>query len=136
MARIRGKDTGPEIAVRKALHAAGFRFRLHDSRLPGRPDLVLPKWRSLIFVHGCFWHRHPDCRFAYTPKSRVDFWEGKFASNVARDARNEAEAERLGWHVIVIWECEATTPERIVATIKARLPPAAPGQAPQNPQRS
>lgn len=132
MAAIRAKDTGPEIAVRKALHAAGFRFRLHDPRLPGKPDLALPNWRTLIFVHGCFWHRHPDCRFAYTPKSRVDFWEGKFAANVARDARKQAEAEVLGWHVIVIWECEVTTSERIVATIKARLPSVAPGPIPRN----
>ena len=106
MSRIRGKDTTPELAVRSALHRLGYRFRLHRRDLPGRPDIVLPKYGTVIFVHGCFWHRHARCKYAYTPKSRVEFWHHKFQQNVERDRRVQRELRRLGWKVIVVWECE------------------------------
>ena len=106
MARIRGQDTVPELTVRRIAHRMGLRFRLHRRDLPGRPDLVLPKHRLAVFVHGCFWHRHKGCRYASTPKSRIVFWTEKFASNVDRDARQEAALRMLGWRVLVLWECE------------------------------
>jgi DNA mismatch endonuclease, patch repair protein len=112
MSRIRGRDTQPERAVRSALHRAGYRFRLHRKDLPGRPDIVLPKHRTVVFVHGCFWHRHPGCRFAYTPKSRADFWAAKFLANVERDQRNRRDLRRLGWRVITVWECQTGLPGR------------------------
>lgn len=106
MSRIGGKDTKPELRVRRLLHAMGYRFRLHYKTLPGKPDIVLPKYHAAIFVHGCFWHRHPGCKYAYTPKSRVDFWKKKFKSNVERDKRNQAALAELSWRHLVIWECE------------------------------
>ena len=112
MSRIRGKDTAPERLVRSALHRAGYRFRLHSEPLPGRPDLVLPKYRTVVFVHGCFWHRHSGCRFAYTPKSRTAFWNAKLDANVKRDRRTARELRGLGWKVITVWECEADRPGR------------------------
>ena len=111
MAGIKGRDTTPEIAVRCIAHKLGLRFRLHRKELPGRPDLVFPKHRLAVFVHGCFWHRHKGCRYAYTPKSRVAFWTDKFAGNVARDKRNEEALHDLGWKVLVIWECETRDDE-------------------------
>ena len=111
MSRIRGKDTQPELAVRSALHRAGYRFRLHRKDLPGRPDIVLPKYRTVIFVHGCFWHHHSGCKLAYAPKSRVVFWNKKFRSNVDRDRRNASELRRLGWRVITVWECKVARPK-------------------------
>lgn len=113
MAQIRSKNTQPEILVRSELHRMGLRFRLHAKALPGRPDIVLPRWRTAIFVHGCFWHRHTGCRWAYSPKSRVPFWESKFAGNVARDRRSRAALARLGWRVVVLWECQAVDPSRL-----------------------
>jgi DNA mismatch endonuclease (patch repair protein) len=115
MSRIRGRDTRPELALRRLLHAAGFRYRLHQN-LPGRPDLVLPKYGAIIFVHGCFWHRHAGCRVANTPKSNVDFWMGKFTRNVARDATVESTLRNSGWRVLVVWECELNTKEKATAT--------------------
>ena len=112
MSRIRGKDTEPEKLVRSALHCAGYRFRLHSKQFPGRPDIVLPKHRTVVFVHGCFWHRHKGCRFAYTPKSRVAFWNAKFEGNVERDRRNAGALRKLGWKVVTVWECEADRPEK------------------------
>ena len=106
MAAIRGKNTGPEIVVRRYLHALGYRFRIHRKDLPGKPDIVMPKLRTCIFVHGCFWHRHPDCRYAYTPKSRLDFWLPKFAKNIERDLAAQSALRELGWNVVIIWECE------------------------------
>jgi len=106
MSRIRCKDTKPEIAVRKMLHAAGFRFRLHVKGLPGKPDIVLPKWKTVIFVHGCFWHRHAGCKDATTPKTRTEWWLEKFAKNVANDLKKRSALEAAGWRVIVVWECE------------------------------
>lgn len=117
MARVRGKNTKPELAVRRWLHAAGFRFRLHRADLPGTPDIVLPRMRLALFVHGCFWHRHPGCKRATTPKSRRDFWETKLTGNVERDRRNDGELRTLGWAVAVIWECET----REVLTLGRRL---------------
>ena len=106
MAGIRAKDTKPEMIVRRYLHARGFRYRLHKRGLPGSPDLVLPKYKIAIFVHGCFWHRHAGCRYATTPSSNVERWTRKFATNTERDARKLAELENGGWRVIVVWECE------------------------------
>lgn len=105
MSAIRGADTKPEMMVRRGLHALGLRFRLHGRDLPGRPDLVLPKHRAVVFVHGCFWHRHPDCRYATTPATRPEFWEAKFASNVTRDAKARSDLLAAGWRVATVWEC-------------------------------
>ena len=105
MAGIRGKDTRPEMVVRRALHARGFRYRLNVRGLPGTPDLVFPKRRAVVFIHGCYWHRHEGCRFATTPSSNTDFWTSKFAGNVARDARNIRDLRSAGWRVGIIWEC-------------------------------
>lgn len=106
MSRIRGRDTRPEILVRRGLHARGFRFRLQDRRLPGRPDVVLPKYGVAIMVNGCFWHGHKGCRYATKPKTNVEFWEAKIARNRHRDEVTNAHLEALGWHVIRVWECE------------------------------
>lgn len=106
MSGIRGRDTKPELAVRRYLHARGLRYRLHVRELPGRPDIVLPRHRTAVFVHGCFWHRHEGCRFAYTPKSRQEFWLPKLEGNAARDARDQQRLLDLGWHVEVVWECD------------------------------
>lgn len=106
MSRIRGRDTIPELVVRRMAHRLGFRFRLHRKDLPGCPDIVFPRFRTAVFVHGCYWHRHNGCRYAYTPKSRVAFWTEKFAKNVAHDRRSEEALRNLGWRVLVIWECE------------------------------
>lgn len=116
MSRIRGRDTRPELVLRRLLHAAGFRYRLHYARLPGRPDLVLPKYKAVIFIHGCFWHRHASCRIANTPKSNVEFWTTKFQRNVARDAAVESTLRQEGWRVLVVWECSLTTKERAAET--------------------
>lgn len=116
MAGIRGRDTLPELALRRALHRDGFRFRLHARKLPGRPDVVLPRWRAAILVHGCFWHRHASCRYATTPATRPEFWAAKFAANVKRDGRNAEALQALGWRVATVWEC-ALRSDRIDATI-------------------
>lgn len=105
MSGIRGKNTKPELIVRSFLHRAGLRFRLH-AKLPGKPDLVFPKYRTVVFVHGCFWHRHDDCRYATTPASNPRFWQDKFAANVHRDAKVRQQLEELGWRVLVIWGCQ------------------------------
>ncbi|MDT0683411.1 very short patch repair endonuclease [Roseicyclus sp. F158] len=105
MAANRRKDTGPELLVRRHLHAQGLRFRLDVRKLPGSPDLVLTRHRAAIFVHGCYWHRHQGCRFATTPKSNQAFWVSKFASNVERDERAIAALQHMGWRVGVVWEC-------------------------------
>lgn len=106
MSRIHGSDTSPERAVRSILHRLGYRFRLHSRSLPGRPDVVLPKYGTVVFVHGCFWHRHARCSLAYTPKSRKQFWSQKFDANVARDRRVAHTLRSLGWRVVIVWECE------------------------------
>jgi len=107
MSGIRGKNTKPEMVVRRFLHRRGLRFRLHDSRLPGRPDIVLPRYKAVVDVHGCFWHQHPGCRFAYMPTSNTKFWRDKLGGNALRDARNREALTRLGWRVFVVWECQA-----------------------------
>src|SRR5688572_22881236 len=105
MSGIRGKHTKPETLLRRLLHRQGYRFRLHGRDLPGSPDVVLPKYRAVVFMHGCFWHRHAHCRYAYTPVSNRRFWLPKFESNVSRDARNLAVLHASGWRVAVVWEC-------------------------------
>ncbi len=121
MSRVRQRDTAAELAVRSALHRMGYRFRLQRRDLPGTPDVVLPRHRVAIFVHGCFWHRHAGCPRASTPKTNVDFWLAKFAANVERDARQQAEISALGWRVVVVWECEARRPERLRELLGSRL---------------
>lgn len=108
MSRVRGKNSGAEMIVRRLVHAMGYRFRLHRRDLPGTPDLVFPRRRKIIFVHGCFWHRHPDpdCRLARMPKSRQDYWRPKLEGNRARDSRKEAALVEAGWDVMIVWECE------------------------------
>jgi len=106
MSRIKGKDTKPELIVRSLLHKMGYRFRIHRKDLPGKPDIVLPKYKTVILVHGCFWHRHKDCKYAYTPKSRIEFWQDKFHGNVERDKKHQKQLKALGLKVHVIWECE------------------------------
>lgn len=103
MSRVRGKDTKPELVIRRGLHARRFRYRLHDKALPGRPDIVLPRWRSVIEIRGCFWHGHENC--GRMPKSRQEFWGTKIADNRERDARNEAALRDAGWRVLIVWEC-------------------------------
>ena len=121
MAKIKGKNTGPERAVRSMLHRAGFRFRIHVRALPGTPDIVLPRHRAVIFVHGCFWHRHAGCKMAGTPKSHRRFWSDKFARNVANDRKHRHRLRRLGWRVLTIWECQLKHPEGVLARIAAFL---------------
>ena len=118
MSRIRGKDTKPELLVRKGLHARGFRFRLQDRKLPGRPDIVLPKYSVAIMVNGCFWHGHGGCRYATKPKSNIEFWETKIARNKHRDEVTAAHLEALGWTVIIVWECELRGKEKAEARIQ------------------
>ena len=112
MSGIRGKDTAPERIVRSVAHRLGLRFRLHDRRLPGSPDLVFPRHRTVVLVHGCFWHRH-DCGLAAVPKTRADFWAAKFAANQQRDLRNRTLLEQQGWRVLEVWECETHEPDAV-----------------------
>jgi DNA mismatch endonuclease (patch repair protein) len=120
MSRIRSRDTIPERTVRSLLHRMGFRFRLH-SRLPGRPDIVLARCRTVILVHGCFWHRHETCQFAYKPKTRKRFWRSKFSANIARDRVVQADLRKQGWRVVVVWECELRNMERLAKRLAAKL---------------
>ena len=106
MAAVHSKDTKPELAVRSLVHALGYRYRLHVASLPGKPDLVFPGRRKIIFVHGCFWHRHARCRYATSPKTRPEFWQEKFRTNVARDRRTRQELKKLGWSILTVWQCE------------------------------
>ena len=108
MGRIRGRDTAPERAVRSIVHQLGYRFRLHRAGLPGRPDLVLSRLRTVILVHGCFWHRHRRCKYAYVPKSNLAFWEAKFVKNHLRDKQVRRLLKKDGWRIIVVWECETS----------------------------
>lgn len=105
MANIRSKDTKPELAIRRLLHSKGFRFRLHQRNLPGTPDIVLPKWKVVIFVHGCFWHRHKGCPKATNPSTNPEIWQAKFAANLTRDDEAIIKLVEMGWRVIVVWEC-------------------------------
>ena len=115
MAGIRGKDTKPELALRRALHALGFRYRLHVKGVPGKPDIVMPKHNAVIFVHGCFWHRHRGCRYTTTPSSRRDFWTAKFDANVARDIVVRSALSQAGWRVATVWECALRTEAGVTA---------------------
>jgi DNA mismatch endonuclease (patch repair protein) len=117
MAAVHSKDTSPELAVRKIVHGLGYRYRLHVGTLAGRPDLVFPARRKVIFVHGCFWHRHRNCRYATSPKTRRKFWEAKFAANVARDRRTERELRRKDWAVLAVWQCELKNAERLTGRL-------------------
>ncbi|WP_335338279.1 very short patch repair endonuclease [Pseudohongiella spirulinae] len=118
MSRIKAKNTSPERRLRTLLHRSGFRFRLHAHDLPGKPDIVLPKYRTVIFVNGCFWHRHEGCPFAYIPKSRTEFWLPKFQKTIERDLQKSRELECAGWNVIVAWECEIkSAPEQTLARV-------------------
>lgn len=124
MSRIRSQDTRPEMLVRSFLYQRGFRFRLHDKSLPGSPDIVLPKYRTVIEIRGCFWHRHPGCNVATMPLSNVDFWKAKFERNVARDKKNEVAISSLGWNLIVVWGCQVrdkSVLDRLPARIKAGI---------------
>lgn len=118
MSGISGKNTKPELTVRRYLHRDGLRYRLHG-KLPGKPDLVFPKYRTVVFVHGCFWHRHEGCRYATTPADNAEFWQKKFDGNVRRDHRVQKELSSLGWHVLVVWTCELS--ERRLQVLAAKV---------------
>ncbi|MBY0430413.1 MAG: very short patch repair endonuclease [Rhodospirillales bacterium] len=117
MSRIRGKGSKIELLVRRLAHALGYRYRLHRKELPGCPDLVFPGRRKVVFVHGCFWHRHEGCKLARMPKSKVDFWEKKLEANRQRDLRDQDALSRLGWDILVLWECELKNRDRLSATL-------------------
>lgn len=119
MSGIRGKNTRPELALRRALHARGFRFRLHSGKVHGRPDLVLPKYSAVVFVHGCFWHRHEGCRYATSPSTRPEFWQAKFDANVARDSAVRTSLLEDGWRVATVWECALRKPEQVEASTES-----------------
>ena len=121
MAQVKSTNTLPEIAVRSLLHRMGFRFTLHNERLPGKPDICLPKYRTVIFVHGCFWHRHRGCKRATTPTSNTAYWSQKFSRNIARDKKNARLLTRQGWNVILVWECQLKNPERLAKKVKLAL---------------
>jgi DNA mismatch endonuclease, patch repair protein len=121
MRRIRPRDTGPEMLVRKLIHGMGFRYRLHRRDLPGKPDIVLPAKKKVIFVNGCFWHRHPGCQYAYVPKSRVQFWTSKLEGNRQRDIRNAELLNQMGWHVLTVWECDTTDMARLSGILRGFL---------------
>ena len=113
MSAIKSKNTKPEIKVRKVLHSMGYRFRLHRKDLPGSPDIVLPKYKTVIFVHGCFWHRHENCKYASIPKTRQEFWNKKFKTNIERDLEIQDKIKNLNWRSVVIWECETKNMENL-----------------------
>ncbi|MGO9318258.1 MAG: very short patch repair endonuclease [Terracidiphilus sp.] len=113
MASVHSKNTKPEIAVRKIVHALGYRYRIHERKLPGKPDLVFPSRRKVIFVHGCFWHRHTGCRYTTTPKTRRAFWEAKFSANMDRDRRIRRELRQMDWEVLTVWQCELKKSEKL-----------------------
>ena len=121
MAKVKTKGTKPEIVVRSLLHSMGFRFRLHRKDLPGCPDIVLPRWRVAIFVHGCFWHGHKDCPRAARPTSNTQFWDKKLSGNADRDQRNTAKLIEMGWRPIVVWECSTRKHDQLTATLKTEI---------------
>lgn len=121
MSLIQGKDSAPEIKLRRLVHGMGFRYRLHVRELPGKPDLVFPARRALIFMHGCFWHRHEGCKLARLPKSKLDFWETKLEANRQRDLLHQQQLRELGWRVLVVWECEMGNTERLSRIVKEFL---------------
>jgi len=121
MRAIRSKNTTPELLIRSALHRKGYRFRLHCSYLPGKPDIVLPRYRTAIDVRGCFWHRHPGCRKATTPSTNADYWKEKFRRNVQRDRKNKASLQKMGWKTIVVWECETADMDEMIKRLHDKL---------------
>lgn len=121
MSRIKNKNTKPEILVRSLLHRLGYRFRLKSKILPGKPDIILPKYKTAIFIHGCFWHRHEKCPYAYNPKSRINFWEKKFRANVNRDKIVSDQIKTTNWKQVVLWECEIKNKDSLEMTIKGIL---------------
>jgi DNA mismatch endonuclease (patch repair protein) len=129
MSKIRGKDTKPELLVRSMLHRAGYRFSLHRKDLPGKPDIVLRKYKTVVFVHGCFWHCHKGCKSAHLPKSNSAFWKRKLERNVANDSRHQAKLAEMGWNVVVVWECELKDPEAVLTQLMAELSRAIPPKA-------
>ena len=128
MSKIKGTNTKPEMIVRSMCHELGLRYRLHRKDLPGTPDLVFPKHRLCLFVHGCFWHRHPGCKYAYTPKSRLDFWLPKLAKNVERDINAQRALEVSGWRVSIIWECQTKNRDTLRTEIQKMINPEVDGQ--------
>ena|SRR5579871_931873 len=133
MARIGGKDTAPELIVRRLLHSLGYRFRLHRRDLPGKPDIVFPVREKAIFVNGCFWHAH-GCRIGRPPKSKLEFWGPKLAGNRARDKRNRAKLRSMGWAVLTVWQCQTRNPDRLSTTLLSFLGP--PGKNPINKEKT
>jgi DNA mismatch endonuclease, patch repair protein len=127
MSRIRGKDTKPEMLVRRALHRLGYRYRLHRRDLPGKPDLVFPSRKKVVFIHGCFWHAHEDCTVANMPKSRRPYWKAKFARNKERDQLNAKRLRQAGWKVFVVWECETKKLDRLQKRLAKKLGPSSQG---------
>ncbi|WP_036584486.1 very short patch repair endonuclease [Brucella anthropi] len=123
MAKIRSTNTKPEITVRRMLHAAGYRFRVHRKDLPGKPDIVFPSRKAIVQVHGCFWHRHPDpaCKDARMPKSRPEYWVPKLTRNVERDTQSTEALEALGWRVLIVWECQTSNPDKLMQTLRKFL---------------
>ena len=122
MQRIRSRDTSPELVVRSLLHRAGYRYRLHVAKMPGKPDIVLPRYRTVIFVNGCFWHRHQGCRYAKNPSTNPDYWQKKFARTLARDAETHDALRGEGWTVVVIWECQTRDKEKLISRLGEILP--------------
>jgi DNA mismatch endonuclease (patch repair protein) len=121
MSKVRSKNSKPEVIVRQALHKMGYRFRLHAQELPGRPDIVFRNRKKAIFVHGCFWHRHPGCRKATDPKTRRDFWQSKFEANVRRDTKVQKDLQNIGWDYLLVWECEIKCKDELIKKLKAFL---------------
>lgn len=121
MRSVPRKDTTPELLVRRFLHRRGLRFRIHDRRLPGSPDIVLPRLRTVVLVHGCFWHRHKGCPKASTPKNRAEFWDKKFRRNIERDEVNERKLKELGWDVVTVWECFSCSEEDLAKVLTPLL---------------
>lgn len=118
MSRIGSRDTAPEIVVRSILHRLGLRFRVNVRGIRGKPDIVLRRWQTVVFVHGCFWHRHPGCKFAYSPRSNEEFWNAKFYANTVRDQQVIADLKRVGWRVLVVWECETSDRQKLRRRLK------------------
>lgn len=118
MSRIRSKDTKPELIVRSQLHKMGYRFRLHRNDLPGKPDIVLPKYKTVIFVHGCFWHRHKGCKRCTTPSTNTDYWIPKFERRIEKDRSDKKELKKLGWNIIVIWECKVKNTSKLISQLE------------------
>ena len=121
MASVHSKNTKPEMVVRKMVYQLGYRYRLYSDKLPGRPDLAFAGKRKAVFVHGCFWHRHPDCRYATSPKTRVEFWKSKFQANVARDELTRRKLEQMGWKVLTVWQCELKDPDKLAERLNEFL---------------